>query len=829
MAVYKNILNGDGGNFETQPPYGIRTSGVFQEGASVTYKTEGNQSLRLFNEGIASGSPIPNGQGRYINLTTYGFKCDPPETAKFNHVKFKIGIQFQAAVNLDKWKLFAQRTYNFSSGRVELHFPYVSVEDPASDLNDNTFNSLSFKELPNWVKTMDQVPYMTNNTHFVEMEAFVNRIGNGADDFGFQLILAHNDPISSQDFADVLNNTRFFIDEVRQSGNIDAFNIQAVEKDPNNLVGDNGELDVTITGGTDEGFTWEWDDGFQTLNPTNLSAGGYWISVTDNLTGVTIRKRFILSHQPVGEITIEGDITPVSNVAENNGAIDATISGGSGNYGIVWSNGEITEDVNNLTPGDYTIIVTDLDSGNVFEQTFTVNQIFVLAIEVQISGFDVDLTVTGGTPGYVYQWSDGAQTQDRVNLAPGVYSVVVTDSIGVQATAVIELSSPKFQFSKNPVLLKIDPVADLQNKPNLSFTCTVEIAFDRFSPNIYTEIIKLEQSADSEGKTTFNVSEILHNSFENELPTLLNQIFGGGPGIWRKEDSYIRYRLKYAEKYGNPPVEQPNTTSQALIVIKGGLSDYEHAKGTFFKKLEGKKSAWLTWKNKEYSIFENQYNFVSFIMLRAYEQNISCNYTIIFTDGNEYNGSLGRDTSNPKIFEVYYLRPSVLQWELKSLFPNKDIKYFEFQIDYRGEKVSDKIKINVKKPKAPIRQFLYLNTLGAWETAAFECKSELDLSSEEETIERNLGNEYLPTDRKEKTVRKYGNQKDVINAGYFTNQEIQEFIPFFLSEEVYEIVNDEFIPVRISVSNKIKDDFERIIPVKFEVIQPPIENYTPQL
>ena len=63
-----------------------------------------------------------------------------------------------------------------------------------------------------------------------------------------------------------------------------------------------------------------------------------------------------------------------------------------------------------------------------------------------ISNGSIDLLVTGGTPPYQYQWSNGADTEDIRNLSPGLYSVIVTDANSQTKTASIQIE--KYELVK---------------------------------------------------------------------------------------------------------------------------------------------------------------------------------------------------------------------------------------------------------------------------------------------------------------------------------------------------------------------------------------------
>ena len=52
----------------------------------------------------------------------------------------------------------------------------------------------------------------------------------------------------------------------------------------------------------------------------------------------------------------------------------------------------------------------------------------------------IDVTVTGGTGNYTYDWSNGATTEDVFDLGAGTYSVVVTDENGCSVSIEVEIT-----------------------------------------------------------------------------------------------------------------------------------------------------------------------------------------------------------------------------------------------------------------------------------------------------------------------------------------------------------------------------------------------------
>ena len=130
-------------------------------------------------------------------------------------------------------------------------------------------------------------------------------------------------------------------------------------------------------------------------------------------------------------------VTHLSCNGAANGSIQLNVQGGVSPYTFEWAgpNGYVNtiEDITDLTAGTYVVIVTDSD-GSQKQVSVIVTEPEELVTETELNsdlwGYSIDLEVTGGTPPYLYLWSNGASTEDLGNLPEGEYFCQVIDANG---------------------------------------------------------------------------------------------------------------------------------------------------------------------------------------------------------------------------------------------------------------------------------------------------------------------------------------------------------------------------------------------------------------
>jgi gliding motility-associated-like protein len=198
-----------------------------------------------------------------------------------------------------------------------------------------------------------------------------------------------------------------------------------------------GSINITIAGGQLP-YTYMWSNGSTAEDLVNIPQGNYAVTITDG-NGCTIQSTYTVN----GSGTVEAVVGAIGHVQcfnGSNGYIDINVAGTNAPYTFLWSNGAITEDLQMLNGGLYTVTITDA-SGCDTVMVAVINQPAAPLIPgLQVTNGSCNqpmasmiVIATGGTPPYSYQWSNGQTTNLNGNLTPGYYMVTITDMNGCNA------------------------------------------------------------------------------------------------------------------------------------------------------------------------------------------------------------------------------------------------------------------------------------------------------------------------------------------------------------------------------------------------------------
>ncbi|MCH2023322.1 MAG: gliding motility-associated C-terminal domain-containing protein [Saprospiraceae bacterium] len=201
------------------------------------------------------------------------------------------------------------------------------------------------------------------------------------------------------------------------------------------------------TGGTPD-YNYVWSDalGQTSLTATGLSAGVYTI-VAQDTNSCTASSSVTITEDT--EMTVNESIINVSCFGGNDGSIDI-VSSNKNISNFVWDVG-VGNPIIGLSAGTYSLTATDI-SGCQNSFSFTVTEPNELVINMVQSGIIAcagdsnaiaEINTTGGTPNYSYNWSSGQSTSTINNLAPGNYTVTVSDSKGCIKTESLDVTEPE--------------------------------------------------------------------------------------------------------------------------------------------------------------------------------------------------------------------------------------------------------------------------------------------------------------------------------------------------------------------------------------------------
>jgi len=198
--------------------------------------------------------------------------------------------------------------------------------------------------------------------------------------------------------------------------------------------GIDGSITVHGEGGSGN-YSYHWNTAASTATINNLSAGIYTVSIKDNVSSCQVSDTLIVSDGG-SALAIIPTVTNVTSCLTANGGINITVTGGSGSYSYIWSNGATTAALTNLAPGNYYVLVKDNTTH--CSKGFMIPLVNSAALQVNgnitptacnaKTGI-INTTVTNGSGSYTYRWNTGAAAATISSLPAGTYIVAVVDNM----------------------------------------------------------------------------------------------------------------------------------------------------------------------------------------------------------------------------------------------------------------------------------------------------------------------------------------------------------------------------------------------------------------
>jgi gliding motility-associated-like protein len=214
-----------------------------------------------------------------------------------------------------------------------------------------------------------------------------------------------------------------------------------------------GSVLITPVGGVSP-YSYSWTGTASIENHVLLlDAGTYRVTVRDAELCTQAFDNIVVYQPGQPDVNISVDNQEQCYGFEE-GKITSVAIGGTPPYTYKWTNGswsETNQIVDSLPSGDYHLLLTDINDCLIADTNITISDYPAIVISDSIYYYGaragIELTVSGGTPAYEYQWED----QDAMsisgdskidNLINGIYSVTVSDFYGCAVSSEYTIEIP---------------------------------------------------------------------------------------------------------------------------------------------------------------------------------------------------------------------------------------------------------------------------------------------------------------------------------------------------------------------------------------------------
>jgi hypothetical protein len=230
----------------------------------------------------------------------------------------------------------------------------------------------------------------------------------------------------------------------------------------------NGSISLVVSDGTAP-YSYIWDTGATTEAITDIPAGFYFCTITDNNGCTQVIYEIVNTLPPIVVALDQTKTYPIFCAGDSTGALAVLVAGGIAPYAAAWSNGDTGLLIQNLPAGTYFCTVTDALGGTGTASLTLSDPTFIFAAFSVTNATDglsngaiTNIVVTGGNGNpYSFLWNNNATTASITGLEAGTYTCTISDSLGcttietyvvdnLVATGEALIDTPKMLLVPNP-------------------------------------------------------------------------------------------------------------------------------------------------------------------------------------------------------------------------------------------------------------------------------------------------------------------------------------------------------------------------------------------
>jgi len=211
----------------------------------------------------------------------------------------------------------------------------------------------------------------------------------------------------------------------------------------------NGSIQTTVTGGT-PGYTYNWSNGNNLANLSNLLAGTYTLTLNDN-GNCTIVETVVLTDKKKPDID---SVVTNAVCSKSNGSIIINIIDGTAPFTYKWNTGATSKDLLNLSSGFYSLTVVDSigcrDSSLILVDNGATPSLSYLEVKNSTCGLSngrIAVELPRGISPITYTWSTGVSNDTLDNIPAGKYYITVLDGRQCEIIDTVTITT-----STNPII-----------------------------------------------------------------------------------------------------------------------------------------------------------------------------------------------------------------------------------------------------------------------------------------------------------------------------------------------------------------------------------------